>query len=671
MSDARRASEQDLSLTELVNELAAQRRLDLRGYKLGTLQRRMSKRMRQLNIASHADYLRRIQEDPTEVNELLHAVLINVTEFFRDPPAWEVLRTSVLPDLLGGMGSGDVFRAWCAGCASGEEPYSLAMLLAGYFGERLPERDIKIYATDNDEDALNVARRAEYPRERLRRVRPEWREKYLQGNGNTMRLIRELRRLVIFGRSNILADAPISHCNLVICRNLLIYFDNASQQQIFKRLHYALEPNGILFLGKAESKLSESQVFRAVSPRWRIFQKLAPADGEGRLGVREATMADPATNHAAEEELRRKKLEQRHLLDSLKSGVILLDGSDTVTTHNDAAMRILGIESTQLIGQKIQKTEIADRCPELPARLEGNHRAPVQANFRCWLKTPADGDERLISVTLKPILREDGHRTGTLMHCEDVTPQERLRATVEQLESTSEELQSSNEELETANEELQSTNEELETTNEELQSTNEELETTNEELQSTNEELETANEELQSLNEELENMNEELEHRTRELNEHTQRYAETLHSMPFPVILVDGGQKVQLWNAAAQKLLGASDTSVPGVELSQLPVSGKLLDALVQRCGSVLESRRAAVLSKQLVKPGSRQQFDIHITPVSRGDSGIDGVLIVFEPLSAAPAARSHGKARTEKKAAPAANRKSGSSNKRASRGKR
>jgi PAS domain S-box-containing protein len=369
-------------------------------------------------------------------------------------------------------------------------------------------------------------------------------------------------------------------------------------------------------------------------------------------------MAESANSNSAEE-LRRKELERRYLFESLESGVILLDSAETITAHNQGALRIWNIQAPSLAGQKIHLTGVGTRCPELAAHLEALRRSPKQdASFQCWVNSETGDDGRLISVNLKSMLTGEGERIGTVMHCVDATPEEKLRRTVEQLESTHEELQSSNEELETANEELQSTNEELETTNEELQSTNEELETTNEELQSTNEELETANEELQSLNEELENMNEELEHRTRELNQHTERYAETLRSMPFPVLLVDAAGKVQLWNAAAQKLLGVSATSMVGVNLDRLPLSNKLLDVLIRRCHAVLAHRRPTAVRGELVKAATGQELEIHFSLVSRGPDQLEGVMITFGPSRvrsagrASPRAGAAGNRRTSPKTA-------------------
>ena len=188
------------SLKDLLQELAEQRAFDFRGYKRTTLERRFRKRMFQLNMGSYEDYGEYIRKHPEETNELLTTILINVTEFFRDPPAWEVLRGDILPPILKQLKAGSSFRAWSAGCASGEEPYSVAMVLAEYFGPRLPEYDIKIYATDIDDEELNSARRGEYSPEALRRIRPEWREKYFYGKG-TLRINRDLRKLVISARA--------------------------------------------------------------------------------------------------------------------------------------------------------------------------------------------------------------------------------------------------------------------------------------------------------------------------------------------------------------------------------------------------------------------------------------------------------------------------------------
>src|SRR5690348_6583419 len=197
-----------VSLRELLQQLAEERNLDLRGYKISSLERRFRHRMFQLRLDDYTKYSDYIRKNPSEVTDLLNAVLINVTQFFRDPPAWEVLRKEILPDLTARIRPGDTFRVWSAGCASGEETYSLAILLAEQFGPRLSDYDIKVYGTDVDEEALNTARRGEYRADKLRYVRSEWREKYFVGE-KICRVSREVRRMAIFGRSNLAFDAPI------------------------------------------------------------------------------------------------------------------------------------------------------------------------------------------------------------------------------------------------------------------------------------------------------------------------------------------------------------------------------------------------------------------------------------------------------------------------------
>ncbi|MGE5725924.1 MAG: CheR family methyltransferase [Acidobacteriota bacterium] len=602
-----------LSLRQLLDELANNRNLDLRGYKTTTLERRIRKRMSEVSTHNYSEYLEKLRQDPTEVDILLNTILINVTEFFRDPPAWEALRANVLADLLRRLKPGDTFRVWCAGCASGEEPYSLALLVSDFLRERLGDYDIKIYATDIDEEALNIARRGEYPIERLRRIRPEWRERYFTGS-TRIRINREQRRLVIFGRSNLMVDAPISHCQLIVCRNLLIYFDPPTQKQILSRMHYALEPNGVLFMGKAESKLTESHLFRPINLRWRLFQRL-----ENRVEIlgpppaRDAEAEVPAMDKSSQQ-LKTLQLYHNYILDTLKSGIMELDSNDIVVDHNEAAPGILGLKGARLQGKRLQNTEIVVRCPEMARRLEESRGKPEPVEFQLTLRS--DEEEKTIQVVIRAIVSPEGERTGTLIHCDDISLQEKLQTTIEQLEATGEELQS--------------TNEELETTNEELQSTNEELETTNEELQSTNEELETTNEELQSLNEELENMNDELEQRTRDLHEVTSRYAETLRRMPWPVMLVDHEEKIQLWNAAAQKLFGVSATSVAGVSMDHLPIEQSLSRTLVRRFRAVLKHQKGAVLHNLVFRiGGARQVFAVHFTPIARG-AAMEGVLIMF-----------------------------------------
>jgi two-component system CheB/CheR fusion protein len=600
---------EEQTIKDLVHELAEERGLDLRGYKFTTLERRVRRRMHQLNLGSYTEYLDYIRGDHNETDKLLDTVLINVTRFFRDVQAWDALAQEVLPALFNNKPPGSSLRVWCAGCATGEEPYSVAILLCELLGTKTKDYEIKIYATDIDQGALNIARRAEYTPESLRGVRPAIKAKYFTGESN-FRVSREVRRMVIFGRSNLLIDAPILHVDLLLCRNVLIYFDATAQEHVMGRLRYALNDGGFLFLGKAESQLKRKAEFIPVNQRWRIFQRrVTSGNWTGNPGKRNMELE---LNDKADQELDRVKLYYETVLSTLEPGVIVLDGHDTVITENDKVLKLWAL-TDKLVGHLLQETELWRRCPDLAKHLEETRVAgPKTVRFDC-----AAAQNTAVTVTIKPILSGSAAgRVGTLIYMENVTSRVKLQNTIEEMEATTEELQSTNEELETTNEELQSTNEELETTNEELQSTNEELETTNEELQSLNEELETTNEELSS--------------RTRELDEVNARYSEMLERMPWPVLLVNDGALVYTFNSAAQKLFGFAHPSERGMNLQELPLDNKARQAMLRR-------HRAAV---QLGKQSSIKNFplttnrfsgvaDVHFTPLST-DTG-NGVIVMFQ----------------------------------------
>jgi two-component system CheB/CheR fusion protein len=587
--------------------------------------------MFQLSLGSYADYGDYIRTHPDEVSELLNTLLINVTEFFRDPPAWEILRHEILPSLLKRLKPGHSFRAWSAGCASGEEPYSIAILLAEHFGPRMADYDIKIYATDIDEEALNTARRGEYSLDAVRRIRPEWREKYFYGKG-MMRVNREIRRLVIFGRSNLAQDAPISHVNLLVCRNVLIYFDSELQKQILTRLHYALEPGGILFLGKSESQLSNSAHFKRLNARWRIFQRATSLPAlEERSEPEESMDVVPSADGRTTQALENMRQMQRYMLETLRIGVLVLNADDIITQHNTSVLAMCGLPPANLIGKRFADTDLFLRIPELGAQLQSTRHNNESARFSARIKTTK---EQLIEVTIRPLLDDKGQRSGAFIYMEDQTLQEKLQTTVEELESTSEELQSANEELET--------------TNEELQSTNEELETTNEELQSTNEELETTNEELQSLNEELETTNQELEERTKELDQVNNVYAQTLEKIRLPVMLVNQERRIEFWNAMALRLFGFKSRPPMDLTVDQLPLPRELKNLLIRRHRSTLSKEQPQVARAQDLGTRLQTSADIHFSVIPREDH-TKNVLIMFEPRTGEKARHTDGAKKPER----------------------
>src|SRR5262249_39669599 len=257
----------------LLVHLKDERGFDFTGYKRASLERRVRRRMEALSIDAFEDYHDYLLVHQDEFTGLFNTILINVTSFFRAPDAWAYLSEQLLPELLEKRRNAPL-RAWSAGCATGEEAYTLAMVFAEALGLDEFRDRVKIYATDVDEEALTHARHASYAQRDLDQVPEELQEKYFEPSGGRFVFRKELRRSVIFGRNDIVQDAPISHVDILACRNTLMYFNAQTQAQVLNRMHFALRPDGVLFLGKAEMLLSHSSYFRAIELKRRFFQKV-------------------------------------------------------------------------------------------------------------------------------------------------------------------------------------------------------------------------------------------------------------------------------------------------------------------------------------------------------------------------------------------------------------
>ncbi|MDN5751533.1 MAG: protein-glutamate O-methyltransferase CheR, partial [Pseudonocardia sp.] len=262
-------------LEVLLAHLRDTRGFDFTGYKRSSLSRRVQRRMEQVGITDHAEYLDHLELHAEEFTALFNTILINVTAFFRDPDAWDHLRTEVLPALLASIGPDQPVRVWSAGCASGEEAYTLAMVLAELMGVEAFRARVKIYATDVDEEDLTRARQALFDERQVRGVAPELLERYFDRVGQRYQFRSDLRRSVIFGRNDLVQDAPISRIDLLVCRNTLMYLTAETQARILSRFHFALGPAGVLFLGKAEMLLSHGALFVPLDLRYRVFTKVA------------------------------------------------------------------------------------------------------------------------------------------------------------------------------------------------------------------------------------------------------------------------------------------------------------------------------------------------------------------------------------------------------------
>ncbi|MEV0441961.1 CheR family methyltransferase [Streptomyces spectabilis] len=579
-----RDSETDEELEELLGFLKDARGFDFTGYKRSSLGRRIRKRMQDADVTSYADYRDRLETSADEFGALFNTILINVTSMFRDPDAWTYLQREVLPELLAAAGPEDEIRVWSAGCSSGEEAYSLAIMFAEALGIEEALNRVKIYATDVDEEALRDARTALYTAKGLEALPVELRDKYFEQNGAQYSFRPDLRRRVIFGRHDVTRDAPISRLDLLVCRNTLMYFNVEAQTQIIDRFHYALREGGYLFLGKAEMLLNDADRFQVVSMRQRLFRRrpgdAGPPYQPAPLKLRAGVTFEPRS--AA-----RTRQMRDLIMDALPVPAVAVDTEGAVVLVNSQARAQFGL-TTNDCGRPFQDLEISYRPVELRSLIEQSthERRTLRVNS---VERRVGDDVQYVDILIQPLTGPNGLPSGTIISFTDVTVPTRLKSEVKRVR----------EELETAYEELQSTNEELETTNEELQSSIEELETTNEELQSTNEELETTNEELQSGNEELETMNEELRIRTEELDEVHAFLEGVMSSIAAGVVVLDTDTKVKSWNRGAADLWGLRrdevmdelffglDFGLPTEELR--PVVQKCLDTR-KRTGPVVVS---------------------------------------------------------------------------------
>jgi two-component system CheB/CheR fusion protein len=554
----------DPAFEALLLHLKEQRGFDFTGYKRASLARRVRRRMDDLEIAGYEDYADHLQLHPDEFTELFNTILINVTGFFRDADAWTYLSEKLVPDLLERRGD-EPLRMWSAGCASGEEAYTLAMVLAEALGIDAFRERVKIYATDVDEDALAHARMATYTARDLEAVPEPLRGKYFELTGSRFVFRKELRRSVIFGRNDLVQDAPISHVDVLTCRNTLMYFNAETQAQILNRMHFALKPDGLLFLGKAEMLLSHTSQFRAVELKRRFFGKVSDGNPERLAAVPRFVAGSPLGNGSGTV----PALLQAALM-SQPAAQIVLDLERRLAACNTRAGHLFGLTARD-IGRPIQDLEMSYRPIDLRSHID----EALQGNRAVWqrdvtLARPT-GEQVSLDIQFLPLTADNGTTLGITVVFNDVTAHRQLQG----------ELEFANRQLETAYEELQSTNEELETTNEELQSTVEELETTNEELQSTNEELETMNEELQSMNDELQVSNESLRDRQTEVDRLNDFMASVLSSMNSGVAVVDADLRVLAWNHRAEDLWGVRTGEAVGAHLLSLDI-GLPLDPLRQ-----------------------------------------------------------------------------------------
>ncbi len=580
-------------LNAFLGQLRGRTGIDFRQYKTPTIIRRLSRLMATAGCATLKDYLRHLNSHPDAYQRLIGAFLIKVTEFFRDPALFAYLRERILPDILdqARANRGEV-RLWSAGCATGEEAYTLAIALAELLGDDLENIPIRIFATDLDADAIAFARRGIYPASALKEIPPPVLNKYFSRVDDAFQIKKRIRNLTVFGEYDLAQRAPFPRIDLVLCRNVLIYFTKELQQRTLQLFAFSLRPGGYLVLGKSETTNPLPQYFATVQPTLKVFQRQgdrllipAPAIVDGtalreRPSVRQAAMSTVLPRRSSGESLApRWSLVDRlgaFLFDSYL-GVVVVDRNYDILTINHAARSMLGIHG-QGIGEDLvhfAKMPSSDLKTALDAAFRGEDMAEV---CEVEVKDLATDTTRYLHVECFPdrTSSKDGRVEGVFVLVTDVTDRTVGRRALEannrrneessaRLASQNAELQerqraliAANDELTSANADLRNANEHLLISAEEAEAAAEEVETLNEEMQATSEELETLNEELQATVEELNTTNEELAARSNEL-EKTARERETelttgrkalatlealVDKTPLVLSLLDEAQKV-------------------------------------------------------------------------------------------------------------------------------
>ncbi len=527
-------------LNRILMQLRSATGHDFSQYKKSTIGRRIERRMSIHNIEDKEVYARYLKEHPAEATMLFKELLINVTNFFRDPEAFAALKQDILPQLFADKPEDYIFRVWVAGCATGEEAYSIAILLREFMDEAHLEFKILLYATDLDDDAITVARAGIYPPNIAQDVHPERLRRFFIKDDTGYRVKKNIREMVVFAIQNVIKDPPFTRLDLLSCRNLMIYLEPEIQSRLIPSFHYALKPGGVLFLSPSESIASHPDLFAPLNRKWKFYRAV------GNMASTRAVMdgglvwtKDPnkkGTDEAVKKtkEINFAELTKRALLQSYAPASVVTDVKGNILyVHGDTGKYLRaapGHATLNVIEMAREGLQLELRAAMLLAAAASEATDPGTTLQSREVSVKTNGHFQLITLNVRLLPNLDSSEKLLLVSFQDMahpalavhdivhgkpgrgkgaagaSEHQRVEELERELAYNKENLQATIEEQQASNEELKSTNEELQSTNEELQSTNEELETSKEELQSVNEEMLTVNAELQAKIEQLAGM---------------------------------------------------------------------------------------------------------------------------------------------------------------------
>ncbi|MBK1716989.1 chemotaxis protein CheB [Thiocystis violacea] len=616
---------------------------DFHQYKQSTLVRRIERRMALHRIPHQSDYVRYLRQDPAEIEALYRDLLIGVTSFFRDPEAFDALRTEVIPRLFADKPAGASVRIWVCGCSTGEEAYSIAILLQEHLEFLKQTFKVQVFATDIDDRAIEQARAGVYPPSIAADVSPERLARFFSQDPETgvYRIQKVVRDLIVFSQQDLIRDPPFSRLDLISCRNLLIYFNGDLQQRLMPLFHYALNPDGVLFLGNSESIGEALRLFSSLNRKWKLYARQTsmtnakvPVLGTLRAPHPDGGIPAPAPSERRKGGIDLRVLTEQVLLRHFDPSAVLVNGRGEILNIHGHTGRYLelapGEIATNILGMAREGLRRA-----LTAAL---HRAVARKEVvhlpRLRVKT--NGDFSGVDLTVHPIQSvNDGGVLSDLylvvLEAIAMLEPESTAEATDPLDTTHERRIAELElELRTKEDYLQTTLEEMETANEELKSTNEEMQSVNEELQSSNEELETAKEELQSVNEELATVNAELQTKVVDLSRVNNDMNNLLAGTGVATLFVDHQLRITRFTPTATQLIKLIPTDI-GRPVGDIVSNILNYESFVEDVWAVLAD---LVSREKEVQTRQGAWYMMRIGPYRTLDNVIEGAVITFMDIS-------------------------------------
>ena len=635
-----------VDLSSILSLLRARTQIDFHNYKDKTLMRRTRRRMCLHQITEYSDYHELLRENPAEVEALVRDLLIAVTDFFRDGEAWKILEEQIVPEIVTGKSDGQPIRVWTPGCATGEEPYSLAMLLMEELRRNEKDCPLQIFASDIDKEVLAQARAGRYPASIASDVSPERLKRFFthsKEDGHHYYVSKPLREAVVFAEQNLIADPPFSKLDLICCRNLLIYLKAEIQEKVISLFHFALGEGGILFLGNSETVGRHSELFETIDKRWRLFRSrrtsnvaefpISATSGQRRSHLSNLARPRPVVT-------RLPQLAEQQLLELLAPAAVVVDREWRIQyiagDVDDYLTHAPGVPNDDLL-QKCRRGLRSKTRGAVQRALTTHQTVTVSSRVQ------RDGKYHDVRLVVRPFtLQEEDRelallvfeagnqqRSGSENNNEAGKQETGERNSVEADIDGDLVIRQLEDELATTKEDLQHTLEQSESSQEELKASNEEVMSINEELQSTNEELETSKEELESLNEELSTVNHQLAGKVEELETKHADLENLIAATEMATICLDTEMHIRWFTPAAKGLfrLGSSDHGRPISDLSHDFTENNL----VQVAQQVFD--KLSPLETEVVTSDDRY-FLRRVTPYRSGDHRISGVVITFVDIT-------------------------------------